>query len=199
MSYTIILVGTVVVATSQPFYLNMPAKIAASWFAVKQRDVATTLCSLANPLGSALGSLLPAMFVSGEGQDVKGVGTLLSVQLIVAAVAMVLTICFFKSAPPTPPSNSAYQMDENKKNALNDDNDQHVMADVKELLSNKQYVLLLIGFTMALGACSHGPLPPPACSHSLFCLPLYLFIYKCIYLCINMYIYVSLCVIIFIL
>jgi Na+/melibiose symporter-like transporter len=159
MSYTFVLIGTVVVASSQPFYLNMPAKIAASWFAVKERDIATTLCSLANPLGSALGSLLPAMFVSGEGSDVKGVSTLLVIQLFVAAIALTLTWLFFKSSPPSPPSNSAFQMDENRKN--DGEENTHVMEDVKKLLANRQYVMLLIGFTVALGATSSHEVSAP--------------------------------------
>lgn len=61
-SYVIVLLGTCLVALAQPFYLNMPSKIASTWFSIKERDVSTTLCSLANPLGSALGSILPAMF-----------------------------------------------------------------------------------------------------------------------------------------
>ena len=61
-SYVLVLLGTCLVALAQPFYLNMPAKIASTWFPVKERDVSTTLGSLANPLGSALGSILPAIF-----------------------------------------------------------------------------------------------------------------------------------------
>lgn len=61
-SYVFVLLGTCLVALAQPFYLNMPSKIASTWFSVKERDVSTTLCSLANPLGSAMGSIIPAMF-----------------------------------------------------------------------------------------------------------------------------------------
>lgn len=151
LSYVIVLLGTLLVASAQPFYLNMPAKIANSWFAVQERDVGTTLCSLANPLGSAIGSIIPAIFVSGGGDDdtgdVKGVATLTLVQLVVAALSITLVFFFFTSAPPTPPSNSAMQM--NRKNV--DDETSAVWVDIKALLNNKQYVRLLIGFTIALG------------------------------------------------
>jgi FLVCR family MFS transporter 7 len=102
-SYAVVLIGTALVALSQPFYLNMPAKIASTWFSLTERDVSTTLCSLANPLGSALGSILPAMFVSESGDDVKGVSTLLLVQLIVAVTTLGLTLLLFRNTPPTPP------------------------------------------------------------------------------------------------
>jgi hypothetical protein len=148
-SYVCVLLGTIVVATAQPFYLNMPAKIAAAWFAVQERDVATTLCSLANPLGSALGSVLPAMIVSGSGHDVKGVSVLLLVQLVVALAGLFFTYFFFESTPPTPPSNSTMKMTSNKEE--NEDKPDHVWAEVKELFRKPEYVKLLIGFTIALG------------------------------------------------
>jgi MFS transporter, FLVCR family, MFS-domain-containing protein 7 len=148
-SYSLVLLGTVIVATAQPFYLNMPAKIAAAWFAVQERDVATTLCSLANPLGSALGSILPAMIVSGSGHDVKGVSVLLLVQMIVALAGLSLTYFFFESSPPTPPSNSTLRMTANKDEI--DIEPSHVWVEIKELFQKPEYVKLLIGFTIALG------------------------------------------------
>lgn len=148
-SYVFVLLGTIVVATAQPFYLNMPAKIAASWFAVQERDVATTLCSLANPLGSALGSVLPAMIVSGSGHDVKGVSVLLLVQMIVALTGLTFTYFFFVSDPPTPPSNSTLIMNTNKDET--GDEASHVWVEVKELFKKPEYLKLLVGFTIALG------------------------------------------------
>lgn len=111
-SYGLILFGTVLVGLSQPFYLNMPAKIGATWFGVSERDIATTLCSLANPLGSAIGSILPAMFVSGDSDHAisTGIQGLLIVQMCLALVALVITYFFFKSRPDTPASASAEQM-----------------------------------------------------------------------------------------
>ena len=148
-SYVCVLLGTIVVATAQPFYLNMPAKIAASWFAVQERDIATTLCSLANPLGSALGSVLPAMFVTGSGHDVKGVSFLLLVQLIVAGIGFTLTYLFFQSNPKTPPSNSAMLMTSNQEDSHGEET--NVWSEIKNLFTKSEYVKLLFGFTIALG------------------------------------------------
>jgi FLVCR family MFS transporter 7 len=103
-SYILVLFGTCLVALAQPFYLNMPAKIASTWFSVSQRDVSTTLCSLANPLGSALGSILPAMFVTEDDAGVvDGVSELMETQMIFAAAILGFTFFAFRSAPPTPP------------------------------------------------------------------------------------------------
>ena len=69
-AYVLVLLGTIFCAMAQPFYLNLPSKIAATWFAISERDISMTLCSLASPLGSAVGSLIPPMIVS-EDDDTK--------------------------------------------------------------------------------------------------------------------------------
>lgn len=103
-SYVLVLFGTCLVALAQPFYLNMPAKIASTWFSISERDVSTTLCSLANPLGSALGSILPAMFVTeNDANKVDGVSQFMEVQMIVAAAILGFTFFAFRKAPPSPP------------------------------------------------------------------------------------------------
>jgi MFS family permease len=150
LSYALILMGTFFVGLSQPFYLNMPAKIAATWFGVNERDIATTLCSLANPLGSALGSLIPSMFVESESyHDIsKGVRYLLIVQMIVSIFALVLALIFLRSEPSTPASASAEQMQIIKSTkGLNT-----VFGEIQKLFSNREYVKLLFSFTIVLGS-----------------------------------------------
>lgn len=150
-SYVIVLLGTVVVAAAQPFYLNMPAKIAASWFAVRERDISTTICSLANPLGSAIGSLLPAMFVSGEGHHVRGISNLLLVQLIIAAVALFLTCTLFSNAPPSPPSASAQDMAAQRTEDLIGGRKGNFKQELRQLFRNTEYMKLFFAFTVSLG------------------------------------------------
>jgi MFS transporter, FLVCR family, MFS-domain-containing protein 7 len=146
-SYTLVLLGTALVGLAQPFYLNMPAKIAATWFAVSERDIATTLCSLANPLGSAIGSFIPAMFVSSDSDDAisKGINKLLFVQLILTAAALTLTYGFFKDEPPTAPTASAKTMQMNKKS-------NQMFIEVTNLFQNKEYVKIFTSFTIILGS-----------------------------------------------
>ena len=129
---------------AQPFYLNMPAKIAATWFAVAERDIATTLCSLANPLGSAIGSFIPAMFVTSD-DAAKGINKLLFVQFVLTAIALLFTVVFFKDEPPTPPTASAKTMQMNKKS-------NQMFIEVANLFQNKEYVKLFLSFTIILGS-----------------------------------------------
>ena len=140
------------VALAQPFYLNMPAKISSAWFAVKERDLSTTVCSLANPLGSAIGSLIPAFFVTGGGvtgnddEDVSGVASLLLVQLAIALLTLFLVIILFDSDPPTPPSNTA-----SIQTIADQVGTRSVKDEFYQLLGNGEYVKLLISFTIVLG------------------------------------------------
>lgn len=150
-SYVLILLGTGFVGLAQPFYLNMPAKIAATWFAVSERDVATTLCSLANPLGSAIGSFIPAMFIADDSDDAiaTGIWSLLLTQLIVAGAALTLTLLVFQDAPPTPPSESAKKMLAASANPSQVAN--RMFHEVKNLFRNAEYVKLFFSFTIVLG------------------------------------------------
>jgi len=150
-SYAIVLFGTIFVGLSQPFYLNMPAKIATAWFGVNERDIATTLCSLANPLGSAIGSLIPAMFVTAEIDDTSGIGDgiriLLIVQMGIAFIALICAYFFLQSTPDTPPSAAA----EAVKRILEARGLNTILVDMKRLFENTEYLKLLFAFSIVLG------------------------------------------------
>ena len=49
--YAALLIGQIFPAIAAPFFLNSTALFAARWFAPSQRDIATAICSMANPLG----------------------------------------------------------------------------------------------------------------------------------------------------
>ena len=50
--YAVVLLGQVLGALAQPFFTNMPANIAGTWFPMSQREIATTIASIFNPLGA---------------------------------------------------------------------------------------------------------------------------------------------------
>lgn len=50
-SYAALLIGQIFPAIGAPFFLNSTALLAARWFAPSQRDIATAIASMANPLG----------------------------------------------------------------------------------------------------------------------------------------------------
>jgi len=49
--YPALIIGQILPAIAQPFFLNITALFPARWFPPKQRDIATAICSMANPLG----------------------------------------------------------------------------------------------------------------------------------------------------
>lgn len=157
-SYTIVLIGTILASLAQPFYLNLPAKIAAAWFPVKERDLATTICFLSHPLGSSLGSLVPPLFVSGSDSSVSGIPKLLLMQMLIAISSLILTIAVFRSAPPTPPSvteSEKIRANQSTTDGLVVQNESFMVVMHREgsrLMGNVEYLKLLVSFTIALGS-----------------------------------------------
>lgn len=149
-SYTLVCLGTIIVALGQPFYLNMSAKLSSAWFNTEERDTSTTLCSMANPLGKALGSAFSALFISVEPDTLKirGVSNLLFIQLVVATCATGLVLLFFDSKPPTPPTISAGNTADQVRKKLGIGRD--IIQEIYKLLQNTEYIKLLLGFSMAL-------------------------------------------------
>lgn len=116
---------------------------------MKERDIATTLCSLANPLGSAIGSLIPPMFVKSSYlfDDISGVSGLTLTQLIVAIIALGVVVLLFQSEPISPPSNSESIKSQNESSG----NNKNFKQEFFQLMGNNEYIKLLLSFTIALG------------------------------------------------
>jgi FLVCR family MFS transporter 7 len=178
-TYVLILLGTFFVAQVQPVYLNLPTVISMTWFGVGERDFAMTILSLANTAGSAIGSIVPSLLVPESDQTASALGpdiaNLLLVQLCVAAASLVCVYFAFANAPPEPPSLAAEQLLRASQiyqagagsapanaggggsgdETFEDDEKQKVLSvreSVHRLLGNTQYVLVLCGFSCAIGS-----------------------------------------------
>ncbi|CAF1927651.1 unnamed protein product [Rotaria magnacalcarata] len=44
--------------------ISLPAEFDVRWFSPQQRNIITALCSITNPVGGAIGSLLPSLVVT---------------------------------------------------------------------------------------------------------------------------------------
>ena len=71
------------------------------------------MATVANPLGVAIGFVIPALFVDDSDKDPinrviarKNIFNSLLCQAIIGSVITVLTVIFFREKPPTPPSPS---------------------------------------------------------------------------------------------
>lgn len=114
--YWLIFVGQSFGAIAQPMFLNFPPAIASIWFPVDERDISTTIASMSSPIGNAIGSVIPVIFVTeternndgtnNTSYDVKGMKDLFLVEFLVCLVPLLLAWFYFQDAPPTPPSHS---------------------------------------------------------------------------------------------
>lgn len=106
--FTFFLIGQCVASICQPVILNIAASVAGEWFPISERDIATTVGSMFNPIGCAVGQFIPALLVSQNASGtITGMTTLLSVELGLCVASLACVLAFFQSSPPTPPSPSA--------------------------------------------------------------------------------------------
>ena len=129
-----VLIAQVGIAIGQPFLLNATTSVAARWFPIGERAIASGLGSLAMYLGIAIGMVLTPYLVIHSGL----VSTLFIYGLI-AAVAAILFLIFAKERPPTPAC-----LPGQEERSL-------VFEGLKNMLGKKDYILLLVVFFIGLG------------------------------------------------
>jgi hypothetical protein len=148
-SYSVVIFGTAVTALAQPFYQNLPSKVAGYWFPTNERDLSTTLASLASPLGIAIGSILSPAFVTGhtggnyDAHDIHGVDMLVLAHLVMSAVGLLAVIFCFRSAPHKPPSYSSLHMKSSSLLAR-----PSIYKELMNLWRNSDYIYVLISFSI---------------------------------------------------
>lgn len=147
-SYTLLLIGQIIVGLAQPLITNCPAKISSAWFPPSERDIATTIGSLMNAVGIAVGTIIPSVFVSGSGAEVTGVDSLLLFEGAFASFWF-LTSFLIKDSPPTPPS--AAQVDSSLILNSASSSFASTVRDIKECFSNKHFTFLALSFGVGLG------------------------------------------------
>lgn len=150
--YGLALTGQYLAALSQPFMTNVPPKFSQAWFPTSERDVATVLASMANPVGIAVGSILPAVFVSQNNDGVvEGMDTLLLVEAILATLGAAVAALLVKSRPSVPPS-AAAAASEALASGTDDESVHHVLSrNVVRCMRNRHFLVLLAAFGIGLG------------------------------------------------
>lgn len=150
--YGITLFGQYLCALAQPFLTNVPPKLATAWFPASERDVATVLASMSNPVGIAVGSILPAVLVSENDGTVNGLNTLLLVEAILATMAAIVAAILVKSRPAHPPSAAAEQEALESRSDSSDEPIFHVLSNnVLSCMSNRHFLVLFVAFGIGLG------------------------------------------------
>ncbi|MCX6284261.1 MAG: MFS transporter [Bacteroidetes bacterium] len=133
-NFTWVFIAQTGIAFGQPFLLNAMTTIAARWFPIRERAMASGLGSLAMYLGIVIGMVLTPHMVIRSGMD----GMLVNYGIISIAAA-VLFLVLARERPPTP----ACQPGQEERSL--------VFEGLKTMLRNKNYILLLIIFFFGLG------------------------------------------------
>jgi hypothetical protein len=97
-----LLAGQVIASLGQAFFVNPPPLLAAIWFGVNERTLATTIACNANTLGIAAAYMLGPFMVDSVDELPGYMIVCFAASLMTAVMASV----YFPSAPPTPPSHS---------------------------------------------------------------------------------------------
>ncbi|KAF8935012.1 major facilitator superfamily domain-containing protein [Dissophora ornata] len=128
------MVGQIIAAAAQPFFLNVPPKFAAVWFSENGRTTATMIGSVSNGLAAALAQLIIPVITTDE----TSMGTSVLVCAVLSIVAIIPAF-FVADRPPTPPSPSAAE-------ALLETNEEPFSVSLKKVGTNKQFLLLMTVF-----------------------------------------------------
>ncbi|CAE7526049.1 FLVCR1, partial [Symbiodinium necroappetens] len=149
----LVMLGQALAAVGQPFFTDMPPKIAADWFPAYQRVLADTLASLAMPVGAAVGFVLPVAL---------GLCPMLYFHLAWSALFLSLTFFFFQAAPATPPSPT-------RKHHEGKSFGQELAA----ALSNGNLWCLILSFSLRSlwGRLATVPMMPPSSGHHVLWSP----------------------------
>ena len=164
--FAVVLIGQSLAALGQPFFTNTPARLAGEWFGLKTRDIATAIGALFNPLGNAVGQILPSVLVSCGAtscvtSEVRGMMALMGIQLGIACVASLWTVLFLRSEPQIPPSASAAEHRKMRREAATLGVGRSTVeqaraavarigTDLRALLRNVEFLKLLFGFGIGL-------------------------------------------------
>jgi len=150
--FVLLMLGQCLAALAQPMFTNSPARLSADWFPVRQRNLATTLAAMANPIGIAVGQVLPAALVDDKG----GMPLLLLVSAGVSTATLLLTMLCVQAEPKTPPSRStaerrAAKLAQHEASLTVPFWQSPLVCELKDLCYNRHFWVLLVGVGIGLG------------------------------------------------
>lgn len=132
--YSLVVLTTVGIAISQPFFLNAFTTVAAKWFSIDERAIASGLATVAMFVGIAIGMVLTPILILDY--DIP------TAQISYGIVAVITSLIFWvftKESPPTPPCPP-----EQEERAL-------MMDGLKSMLKMKDIWYLMSVFLVGMG------------------------------------------------
>jgi MFS family permease len=110
-SFNMVLAGQVLLAVAQPFTINASTALAARWFPVKERAIATGLATLAQYIGILIAMVVTPMLIVSSSSSPEyghGIGSMLKIYGIITVVVSITGLLLFREKPPSPPSDETY-------------------------------------------------------------------------------------------
>jgi MFS family permease len=96
--YDAVLITTIGIAISQPFFLNAFTTVAAKWFSIDERAMVSGLATVAMFIGIGIGMVATPPLILEH-----GIPTTQMIYGVVTAISAAIFLIFTKEAPPTPP------------------------------------------------------------------------------------------------
>ncbi|CDW79334.1 UNKNOWN [Stylonychia lemnae] len=122
-NFNVVFLGTILCSFAQVFYINTGSKLASTWF------------------GCVMGFVVPAFFLGGDGNQKDAFMEYLLVQNIMVTILSIPILLTAKDKPKNPPSLSAMRIEPKLQFG----------KEIKNLVSNKSYLLLSGTFTFLYG------------------------------------------------
>jgi len=139
-SFLAVLGGQLLLAVAQPFVINAATAVAARWFPLRERGLASGLAALAQYLGIAVAMAVGPMVVVGNADSPwygQGVTTLLLGYGLATAAAAALALLLIPERPERPVEGGEERIGS--------------LAGIRSLLRQRDYRILLLLFTAGLG------------------------------------------------
>ena len=133
-NFTIVIISQFIIASGQPFLINISTKVPANWFPINERATAAGLLTMAQYVGFAL-----PMVIAPVMAEASGIPTVLMTFAIIAFCSAVVSIVFTRENPAVPPPGPVSEKDDFSIQSL------------KKLLRNKPYLLALFICFISMG------------------------------------------------
>ncbi|KAF9931668.1 hypothetical protein FBU30_009729 [Linnemannia zychae] len=135
------LVGQIIAAGAQPFFMNIPPKFAAVWFSEDSRTTATMIGTVSNASAAALAQIIVPIITDNTKPETMPHSVLFTAILSTVAI---IPAFFVADRPPTPPSPSAAE-------ALLQTVEEPFYISLKKVGTNRQFLLLMLVFGSLVG------------------------------------------------
>jgi len=133
-NFTVVFIAQMGIALGQPLVVGSITKLAARWFPVNERAIASGFGTLAMYLGILVAMILTPILAIQHGME-----RMLLIYGITAVLAAVVFLAIARERPPTPPGPAG-------------DEARSLMFDgLKAMLRNRDFIILLLIFFVGLG------------------------------------------------